>query len=314
MQAIKFAVFSDIHGNLLGLKPALEQCIKEGITRFLFLGDYVNYQPLSIEVVQYLREFSERFSCTFIKGNHDEAVATGEFSEFNYHAQQSGLWCRKHFEANYPEGLEWLKSLPTTARLLELPVILVHGGLTKRPNAEIHTYMFPIESIHENQVLSFWSGDGTPWEEHFDNMAEQKVSVCFLGHTHLRFAASVKTKKPLILNLGAEDACEEYFVLENPVNRDLKARTTLQKSFILDNTLHTFNPGGMSRGYDYPGFLPYIIAEMKDSRHINIKWRLQEFAISELVDALEKTMRANLYGLALDDTIKKLGKRILSGR
>jgi len=86
-------VIGDIHGGLRALTQVLERAnISSGDT-LIFLGDYVDGWSESAQTIQYLIQFSEKHSCIFIKGNHDE-------------------WCE-----------EWLRSGRGEA------VWLYHGGL-----------------------------------------------------------------------------------------------------------------------------------------------------------------------------------------
>ncbi|KGL58583.1 metallophosphoesterase family protein [Polaribacter sp. Hel1_85] len=65
-----FAI-GDIHGGLKALIQVLNQLeIKEG-DKIIFMGDYVDGWSESAQVVQFLIEFSQKFDCVFIKGNHD---------------------------------------------------------------------------------------------------------------------------------------------------------------------------------------------------------------------------------------------------
>ena len=65
-----FAI-GDIHGGLKALIQVLNKLeIKEG-DKIIFMGDYVDGWSESAQVVQFLIDFSQKFDCIFIKGNHD---------------------------------------------------------------------------------------------------------------------------------------------------------------------------------------------------------------------------------------------------
>lgn len=65
-------VIGDIHGGLRALKQVLEEVNPVSTDSLIFLGDYVDGWSEASEVVDYLIELSSRFSCVFLKGNHDE--------------------------------------------------------------------------------------------------------------------------------------------------------------------------------------------------------------------------------------------------
>jgi len=88
---LKFAFFSDIHGNL----PALEIAIKESsqVDGYYILGDVVNYGPWSNECVQLIDTLPV---CNKILGNHEEFFIEGKCDSQNYLA-------REFFNRCYPE-------------------------------------------------------------------------------------------------------------------------------------------------------------------------------------------------------------------
>lgn len=65
-------VIGDIHGGLRALKQVLERVQPHPEDRFVFVGDYVDGWSENAETVQYLMNFSESYSCVFLRGNHDE--------------------------------------------------------------------------------------------------------------------------------------------------------------------------------------------------------------------------------------------------
>ena len=91
---MKFAFFSDIHGNL----PALEIALKESgkVEGYIILGDVVNYGPWSNECVQLIETLS---GCTKIQGNHEEYFIQGTCDCENYLAN-------KFFDHCYPKFKE----------------------------------------------------------------------------------------------------------------------------------------------------------------------------------------------------------------
>lgn len=65
-----FAI-GDIHGGLRALIQVLNKLeLKEG-DKIIFMGDYVDGWSESAQVVQFLLQLSKKFTCIFIKGNHD---------------------------------------------------------------------------------------------------------------------------------------------------------------------------------------------------------------------------------------------------
>ncbi len=64
-------VVGDIHGGLKALIQVLNKLEIKEDDALIFVGDYVDGWSESAQVIQFLIELSEKFSCVFIKGNHD---------------------------------------------------------------------------------------------------------------------------------------------------------------------------------------------------------------------------------------------------
>jgi predicted phosphodiesterase len=72
---MRIAIISDIHGNSIALDATLADIEKEKVDRFWVLGDLVALGPDPIGV---LERVSRLQNCSFIRGNTDRYVVTGE--------------------------------------------------------------------------------------------------------------------------------------------------------------------------------------------------------------------------------------------
>lgn len=66
-----FAI-SDIHGCVNELRALVDRVNPQKGDEFVFLGDYIDRGGYSFEVIEYLIELSQRFSCVFLRGNHED--------------------------------------------------------------------------------------------------------------------------------------------------------------------------------------------------------------------------------------------------
>lgn len=118
---MRYAIFSDIHGNL----PAWEQVLADVQSLeadvLICLGDVVGYGPKPQEVLDSIRQVTENF----VLGNHD-AAATGiiDPSIFNEHAQSVVWWTRDRLR---DESLEFLRHVPLELEAGNL--LFVHAEL-----------------------------------------------------------------------------------------------------------------------------------------------------------------------------------------
>lgn len=101
-------VIGDIHGGLKALKQVLQKIAHAANDRFIFLGDYVDGWSESAETVSFLINFSERHSCIFLRGNHDELLY--DFLKFDnarpMWLQHGGESSRKSYESLSEKELE----------------------------------------------------------------------------------------------------------------------------------------------------------------------------------------------------------------
>ena len=103
---MRYAILSDIHGNLEAFEAVLKDLTGTDIQKLIFLGDIVGYGPNPEECITLLRE---KFD-VMIAGNHDWAV-TGktEINTFNSVARHAIEWTIAHLS---PDDKKILTELP----------------------------------------------------------------------------------------------------------------------------------------------------------------------------------------------------------
>lgn len=153
---VRYAIISDIHGNLEALTATLECIDRRQISQIVCLGDVVGYGASPDACVNLIRERG----IPTILGNHD-AVACGleEPWGFNLVALSAVKWTAEQLS---PDNSAWLKNLPL--RLDYDSFLAVHAT----PEGSGWDYIFS-------------------WEEtlpHIARLREQNRRLCFFGHTH----------------------------------------------------------------------------------------------------------------------------------
>lgn len=159
---MKIGILADIHGNLEALEAVLSHACKEGVEKFVCLGDVVGYNANPHECVEIVRNLD---CLALVKGNHDYYAANDEIvRNFNPTACAAAKWTRENLTR---DDRLWLRDMPLTADVLlaEPPVhfILVHGTL-EHPQE----WGYIIDNTSANTSMNFqWS------------------QLCFFGHTHV---------------------------------------------------------------------------------------------------------------------------------
>jgi putative phosphoesterase len=155
MESKRFAIISDIHGNLEALSRALEVIDKERVDEIVCLGDTVGYGANPIECLTLVRS-----RCSIILlGNHDAAsIDLAVANQFTLNAQLSAIWT---FGALDEESKAFLRGLKPTHPLGE--VLFSHGS--------------PYEPDEWHYVISEFD-----MREAFRAFTER---ICFVGHSHI---------------------------------------------------------------------------------------------------------------------------------
>lgn len=156
---MKYAIFSDIHGNLEALTVVLDVCRRERVDAYLCLGDIVGYNANPKECMKIVRDIPG-FVC--VKGNHDEYASNGDSGAagFNPHAKTAVLWTQSQLSDSEKQ---YLANLPMRGNIRGANMTIIHATLDS-PSA--WGYIFDAYQAE-------------------DNFANQFTQLCFCGHSHV---------------------------------------------------------------------------------------------------------------------------------
>jgi predicted phosphodiesterase len=173
---MRYAVLSDIHGNLESLQAAL--ALVKPDDAVLCLGDTVGYGPNPNECVRLIRERAQE--C--ILGNHEVAAVDNFGVEyFNPAARTAIEWTQGKIDR---ENIEWLNGLGYEVRFPEF--LLVHGApvnyfeyiLDKRQaKAAFERTDAPLIFVGHTHVAEYYSlePDGSVGHEHRQHGGELEL-------------------------------------------------------------------------------------------------------------------------------------------
>ena len=169
---MRYAVLSDVHGNLEALSAVLADADSEGALGVLCLGDAVGYGADPVACVELLGERSTGM----VAGNHEYgALGLLDLRWFNPAARAAALWTREQLGADH-QG--YLSGLPLSSALGE--ATCVHAS-PRRP--EEWEYLLSAE-------------DG------FEAFADFATRLCFVGHSHRPGVWSLGSSGPAHEDLG----------------------------------------------------------------------------------------------------------------
>jgi predicted phosphodiesterase len=204
---LRYAVISDIHGNLHALEAALRVLSKAGVDEYLCAGDLVGYGPLPNECVAAVAELGAR--C--VAGNHD-LIALGRLSDERCSrlARDSLRWTSGELS---DVSRAFLERLPGT---LVAPggVVVGHGSLD---DARIYVRE-PHERLAQLRALE---------------QRDPAARLLVLGHTHSPVAEGQRrgTLRPLrdgSVSLAPDERC-----LLNPGSVGQSRQRTARAQFMV---------------------------------------------------------------------------------
>ncbi|PUE29088.1 metallophosphatase family protein [Limnohabitans sp. JirII-29] len=122
---MKYALLSDIHGNLHAFEACLAHAKAQGAERIAVLGDLVGYGAFPAEVVTRCQDIQAQGGIV-LRGNHEELIQSHNLNDASANlslGSQTAHWTHDQLS---PAQRFWLEILPLTA--CEDSVLLVHAS------------------------------------------------------------------------------------------------------------------------------------------------------------------------------------------
>lgn len=169
---MKYALISDVHGNLEALTTAFKEIEEIGVDKILCLGDAIGYGANPEECAIIIKEKCD----VCLMGNHEAAVVGNlDISYFTPYAKDAALWTRNNISE---ATLSWASELPLMSEMDGFTMI--HGSLYE---PEMFNYVQTIADAEYNF-----------------NILE--TDLLFLGHSHQPLAFF--NTEPMTYTLGPE--------------------------------------------------------------------------------------------------------------
>ena len=176
---MRYAVVSDVHGNLEALTAVLADAASEGALGILCLGDTVGYGADPVPCIELLGERSTRV----VAGNHEHgALGLVDLRWFNPAARVAALWTRERLGADH-QG--YLSGLPLASAVGE--ATCVHAS--------------PRHPEEWDYLLSA--------EDGFLAFGDFPTRLCFVGHSHRPAVWSLGSRGPAYEDLAGA-ACHDH--------------------------------------------------------------------------------------------------------
>ena len=206
---MKYAVLSDIHGNLPALKAVLEDIRRQGITCCLFAGDYCLSGPWPDECISEIRAFPEKHA---IRGNEEkylENLIGKDQSGWTDGQMQISYWNYRNVSR---ENLDYILGLPYRADI-ECNSVTIH--MNHHSTAFIGEYPFatwnsPVvaernrtEDKTPEMILADMDNERENDPVFQEAVSKLEEGVYIFGHSHLQWSYAAKDKKVFLINPGS---------------------------------------------------------------------------------------------------------------
>lgn len=123
---MKYAILSDIHGNIKALDICLEKIQKMQVDAYIFCGDYITDVPHAHEVLERIRNLETKHTCYIIKGNREDYII--QFAQDQQGKHKNKINFSYTFEQLTKEDIEYIRNLPDTLEITEgdIPIYISH--------------------------------------------------------------------------------------------------------------------------------------------------------------------------------------------
>ncbi len=243
---MRVAVISDIHGNMMAFNRVLDDARKEGISEYIFLGDYITDSGDSKEVLNKVKEVATYA----IMGNREAYMLNYDPKKRNFVNYKPIVYT---YESLDNDDLNYIKSLPKyqVIGIGGYKILLVHGDEYSRDG--------------ERNIAAF-----DEWIRKFD------FDVCLFGHIH-KFASFMYKGKRFInpgsVGLQSDDASFKYVILD--ISSDIKViKRTFLGSDIFDEWQEKYRLSQFYRENREWGDM--VIASFRDANPYG-SWLAREF-------------------------------------
>lgn len=206
---MKFAVISDIHGNLPALETVLEDARNNNVDNHIFVGDYCLSNPYPNECIQRMRDLEKKY---IIRGNEEKYLE-------NLIGKDQTMWTDGQMQISYycyraisTDNLNFLLSMPNTLKLTynDIDLHIAHSSAEFIDNCE-HKEWSPSQVakryMDKNVTSDSFRADICNYFDNNDKFQQifkqLKPGIYIFGHSHIQWSYQSKDGKTILINPGS---------------------------------------------------------------------------------------------------------------
>lgn len=206
---MRFAIISDIHGNLPALNAVLEDANNNLTDSFIFVGDYCLSNPYPNECIQRIRCLDKKH---IIRGNEEkylENLIDKDQNTWTDGQMQISYYC---YRAISTENLKYILSMPNMLNLTHNDVDLHIAHSSAEFIADCEYKEWSTSQVAKRYKDKDVTSDSFRADIHndFDNnerfqriFSELTQGVYIFGHSHIQWSYQSKDGKTILINPGS---------------------------------------------------------------------------------------------------------------
>lgn len=206
---MRFAIVSDIHGNLPALNAVIEDADRNNVDSFIFAGDYCLSNPYPDECISRIRNLDKKY---IIRGNEEKYLE-------NLIGKDQSTWTDGQMQISYygyqkisPDNREYLLSMPEQMKLVcdGITLHMAHSSeefIADCEHKEWSTAKVAARYKDRWITQTAFCADIHKYlneNERFDGiLGELENGIYIFGHSHIQWNYRSNDGKKILINPGS---------------------------------------------------------------------------------------------------------------
>lgn len=218
---MKFAIISDIHGNLPALNAVIKDAESENIDTFIFAGDYCLSNPFPDECISRIRGISKKYVILGNEENYLKNLVGKNQSTWTDGQMQISYWCYRNIST---ENRSYLLSLPKQIEFScnEVSLHIAHSLTNFIGDSEHQEWRsskvaerYGDKCISQDVIQKDINSDLKKAKKFQEKLATLEDGIYIFGHSHSQWSFRSEDGKKILINPGSCGLpldCVEYGV------------------------------------------------------------------------------------------------------